>query len=319
MSRPMRLTLNPTALDRNGLSLTQTITAASLSPILNGTLASGYDLDAVCLAQTTAGAADLLLNGVQAGGVGWLRETEERLVFTSASSNVGITYTIIGLDKGGNRLREVLTGSAASQKVFSANSYHEVISIRASGAVTGNVTVGLNGVATFTTPQHITVFTTSDETAATITVTGTDRTGRVQTEAITGPGVSATVVGVMNFATVTHVVTTLAATGFEIGVDGLCESAWLPMDYNIRNFNAGLGVDISSGAVLTYTVQHTFDDVYSSTFVESTAVTHNHDNMVAQTVSSDGNYTNPPTATRVDLTAYTSGSLNYNVIQSGGV
>jgi len=319
MSRPMRLSLDPIALDRNGLSAAQTITAGSLSPILNGTLASGYDLDAVCLAQTTAAEADLVLSGVKAGGVGWLRGTEERLVFTSASSNTAITYAIVGLDKRGNRVTETLTGSAASQKVFSANSYWEVISIRASGAVTGNVTVGLNGVATFTTPQHITVWTTSDESSATITVTGTDRNGSAQTEDITGPGASATVAGVKNFATVTHIVTTLAATGFEIGVDGLCESAWLPIDYNIRHFNAGLSVDISSGAVLTYTVQHTFDDVYSSTFVESTAATHNHDSMAAQTISADGNYTNPPVATRIDLTAYTSGSLNYNVIQSGGV
>ncbi len=319
MSRPMRLTLDPVALDRNGLSLAQTITAGSLSPILNGTLASGYDADAVCLAQTNSSSAALALSGVMAGGVGWLRETEERLVFTSASNNSGITFAIVGKDKGGNLLNETLTGSAASQKVFSANSYWEVVSITSSGAVTNDVTVGLNGVATFTTPQHITVWATSDEAAAVITVTGTDRTGRVQTEDIGGPGSSATVVGEKNFATVTHVVTTLAATGFEIGVDGLCESAWLPMNYRTMDFNAGLSVDISSGADLTYTVQHTFDDVYSESFVESTAATHNHDNMVGQTASTDGNYTNPPTATRVDLTTYTSGSLDFNVIQSGGV
>lgn len=319
MSRPMRLTLDPTALDRNGLSSAQTITAGSLSPILNVTLSSGYDLDAVCLAQTTSGSAALVLSGVKAGGVGWLRGTEERLVFTSASSNSGITFAIVGLDKRGNVLNETLTGSGASQKVFSANSYWEVVSITSSAAVTGNVTVGLNGVATFTTPQHITVWATSDESSAVITVTGTDRQGDVQTEDIDGPGASATVVGVKNFATVTHIQTTLAATGFEIGVDGLCESAWLPLNYRARHFNAGLSVDISSGAVLTYTVEHTFDDVYSSSFVESTAATHDHDSMAAQTISADGNYTNPPVATRVNLTAYTSGSLDFNVMQSGGI
>lgn len=34
---------------------------------------------------------------------------------------------------------------------------------------------------------------------------------------------------------------------------------WVPMDRAQKNFKAALGVTLSSGATLTYTVQHTFD------------------------------------------------------------
>ncbi|MHC4388979.1 MAG: hypothetical protein ACYSX1_10265, partial [Planctomycetota bacterium] len=142
MSRPMRVTLAPTALDRNGIAAIQTLTAGSPEPILNGTLSTGYDVDAICLAQTTGASAALLLNGIWgAGSVGRNRGTAERLVFTSTSDNSGITYAIVGTNERGDAVSETLTGSAASQKVFSANSYWKVTSITSSAAVTGNVEV----------------------------------------------------------------------------------------------------------------------------------------------------------------------------------
>ncbi len=317
MARPMRIVVAPTALDRNGIGLIQTLVSGALEPILNGTLSSGYDKNAVCVAQTTSTAADLVINGVVGFGVGVARNAEERLIFSSASDNSGITYTITGTDKKGFRVSEVLAGSPASQKTFSTLGYYEIISIAASAAVTGNVEVGVNGVATFTTPQHVTLWATSDESGGSFTIVGTDRTGDAQTETLVGPGASATVVGVMNFATVTHVTSPAAATAVEVGVDGTCESGWLPLNYRGSDFNIGLAVDVSTGATLTYTVQHTFDDVQSATFVESSAVTLNHDDMAAKTADADGNYTNPTIATRLDVTAHTSGTATFNVVHAG--
>jgi hypothetical protein len=318
MSRPIRITLSPTALDRNGIAAAQTLTAGSPEPILDGALATGYDVDAICVAQTTAGAAALLLNGVLGTGPHVLRGTAERLIFTSTSDNSGITFTVVGKDKDNQTLSEVVTGSAASQKVFSDTAFYSITSITSSGAVTGNVEVGVNGVATFATPQHVTIWATSDESGGSFVVTGTDREDRVITESIVGPTASATVVGTKNFKTVTHVLSPAAATGVEIGVDGTCESQWLPLNYNYGgDFNIGLGVDVSSGADLTYTIQHTFDDVYAATFTEDAATAFNHDTLANQTGNADGNYTNPPIATRVDVSAHTSGSLTYVVVQSG--
>jgi len=315
MSRPIRVTLSPDAVDRNGIAAAQTLITGSLSPILNGTLSSGYDVNAICVAQTTGAAAALLLNGV-IDAPHTLRETSERLIFTSASNNSGITFTVVGVDRSANILTEVVTGSAASQKVFSTTAFWGITSITSSAAVTGNVEVGLNGVATFATPQHVTIWATTDESGGSFTITGTDREGRVQSETLVGPGASATVVGVMNFATVTHILSPAAATAVEIGVDGTCEGRWLPLSTRTQDFNVGMGASVSSGASLTYTVQHTFDDVFAGGFVESTAVAHNHDSMVAQTGSSDGNYTNPVVATRMDITAHTAGTASFNVIQT---
>jgi hypothetical protein len=308
--------VSPDALDRNGIATAQTLTAGSPSPILDGALTAGYDLDAVATAQTTGAAAALDLDGVVGTGPHRVRGTAERLVVTSASDNSGITYAIVGKDKDGNSLTETLTGSAASQKVFSANAYWSLTSITSSAAVTGNVTVGINGVATFATPQHITIWATSDESGGSFVLTGTDRNDVVQTESVVGPTASATVVSTKNFKTLTHVLSPAAATGVEIGVDGTCESGWLPVDHRTNDFGVALGVVVSSGATLTYDVQHTFDDVFQTPYVgEDTFTAFTHEQMNGKTANDDGNYAFPPMAVRFALTAHTSGSIVGNVIQ----
>lgn len=171
----------------------------------------------------------------------------------------------------------------------------------------------LDGVLTFATPQHVTVTTTSDETGETFTVTGTDGSGDVITEALAGPNASV-VVGTKNFKTITSIVGTANATGVTAGVDGTCESAWIPLN-RYCDFNVGLGVAITG--VATYTAEHTFDDVFAANFNPDTAVAYSHDVLVTKSANDDGNYTNPPTATRLKVTAFTSGTLTYSIIQAG--
>lgn len=82
-------------------------------------------------------------------------------------------------------------------------------------------------------------------------------------------------------------------------------------------FNVGLGIALSPGAVLTYTVQHTLDDVTLETFSPATATWYSNSGLTAKTTSSDGNYAFPVTAIRLNVTAYTSGSALMTVIQAG--
>jgi len=316
MSKPKRITLTPDAVDEDGISNgSATLIASHLDMILDGALTAGYDVNAVCVAQTTGAAAALLLNGANPNP-GAVRDRDERLIFTSASDNTGITYAVVGLNKAGDNVLETVAGSDASQKVFSTSAFYVITSITSSAAVTGNVEVGINGIATFATPQHVTITATSDESGGNFTITGTDRQGDAQTETLVGPN-NTTVTGVMNFATVTHIAGFAAATGVAAGVDGTCESQWFELDHRSGDFNVGLGVDVSAAATLTWTLQHTFDNVQASDFVESTAIAHNHDTMVGQTADLDGNYTNPVIAVRLDLTAHTSGSTVLSVIQTG--
>ena len=91
----------------------------------------------------------------------------------------------------------------------------------------------------------------------------------------------------------------------------------IPMDNYQAPFNVGMGVAVSSGASLTYTVQHTFDDVQSPDFDPATATWFPHATLAAKTASADGNYAYPITGIRLNVTAYTSGSVTLTVIQSG--
>ncbi len=173
----------------------------------------------------------------------------------------------------------------------------------------------LDGVLTFDTPQHVTITTTSDETGETFTVTGTDRYGNVMTEELAGP--NATVVaGTKNFKTITSIVGTADATGVTAGVDGTCESQWYILNYRGSDFNVGIGCELSGTA--TYAVQHTFDDCFANGFVEDDATVYTHSTLSGETTNQDGNYTNPPAAIRLAVTAHTSGTVTMKVIQATG-
>jgi hypothetical protein len=89
------------------------------------------------------------------------------------------------------------------------------------------------------------------------------------------------------------------------------------MDTYRDPFNLGIGVALSAGSTLTYSVQHTFDDVQAVGFNPATAVWYDHATLTAKTTSSDGNYAYPVTAVRLNVTAYTSGSATMTVIQAG--
>ncbi len=88
-------------------------------------------------------------------------------------------------------------------------------------------------------------------------------------------------------------------------------SPLVPLDWNSSPLNVGIGC-ITSGTV-TYTVQHTFDDIYDYTilpvWIDQPATGIN-----GKTANADGNYAFPPRATRVNTTAGT-GSVAMTVIQ----
>jgi len=89
------------------------------------------------------------------------------------------------------------------------------------------------------------------------------------------------------------------------------------LDVNNGPFNVGLGVAVTGGATLTYTVQHTFDDVWAANFDPATAVWYPNTNLAAKTASLDGNYAFPVTAVRLNVTAWTSGTATLTVVQAG--
>lgn len=89
-------------------------------------------------------------------------------------------------------------------------------------------------------------------------------------------------------------------------------SAWIPVDMYQNPFSIGFGVTLSAGATLTYSVEHTFDDVFDSTV---TPVAFAHATVAAQTANDDGNYAFPVRAIRLNVTAYTDGNATLTLLQ----
>ncbi|MEE9312074.1 MAG: hypothetical protein V3V10_06625, partial [Planctomycetota bacterium] len=88
---------------------------------------------------------------------------------------------------------------------------------------------------------------------------------------------------------------------------------------NWRNtpYNQSLFVDVISGT-LTYTVQHTEDapeDSYTNTF-STDATWRSTTGLTALTADDEGNIAFPVRAVRLNITAYTDGTLNFTSIQS---
>lgn len=99
-----------------------------------------------------------------------------------------------------------------------------------------------------------------------------------------------------------------------VTTSGTSVSAPVPLDHYANPFNVGFGVVVTG--TVTFTIQHTFDDVFAASFVAASATWFNHATVVAATASTDGNYAFPVRAIRVNQTAG-SGSTSTTFIQAG--
>jgi long-subunit fatty acid transport protein len=98
---------------------------------------------------------------------------------------------------------------------------------------------------------------------------------------------------------------------------GVGTSALIPWDYIQTPFNASISTVVTGTA--TYTIQHTFDDIFASTYNPATGTWFDHDvaNMVAATTNQDSNYSAPIRASRINLTSGT-GSVALTGLQGIG-
>lgn len=90
---------------------------------------------------------------------------------------------------------------------------------------------------------------------------------------------------------------------------GTGTTAWIPMDYKQNPFNVGLGVVVSG--TITYTIEHTFDDIYDTSI---TPTAFSNSTLVSQTANKDGNYAFPIRAIRINNTAGT-GTTTLTILQ----
>lgn len=93
-------------------------------------------------------------------------------------------------------------------------------------------------------------------------------------------------------------------------------STFILLDPRAQPFSVSVGVELSVGADLTYTVEHTLDEILSedatTTDLTPTLL------MEAQTASSQSNYFKPVMGCRLRISTYVSGTATLRTRQAGG-
>jgi hypothetical protein len=106
-----------------------------------------------------------------------------------------------------------------------------------------------------------------------------------------------------------------------VTVSSVTTSQVIPLNVYADPFNVSFGVKIlpAGNSGNTYTVQHTFDNVQSPSFDPATATWYDNNTVVNKIINSDGNYSWPVTAIRLNVTSVGAGlsSLTLTAIQSG--
>ena len=105
------------------------------------------DPNGICESQTTAGAADLTLDGVLVtDGIAYLG-TPRQVVITNVGNDSTLTFTVYGTTFGGASISESLAGTSGSTAT-TAQDFLTVTRIYVDGATSvSGVIVGTNGIA----------------------------------------------------------------------------------------------------------------------------------------------------------------------------
>ena len=88
-----------------------------------------------------------------------------------------------------------------------------------------------------------------------------------------------------------------------VTVSGIAVSPPVVLDHYQSPSTVAIGVKLSASA--TYTVEHTFDDVFATGFSPGSAIWLPHSTLVNKTTNADGNYAYPPVACRLNVSAST--------------
>jgi len=126
----------------------------------------------IALSQTPGTGGNLTINGAAAsGGVATLDVPRRVLISTLGGDNTGITFTVYGTGSNGLVQNETISGGN-SAAVYTTHNFKTVTRIAVSGATTGAVTVGTNGVAS-TAPWIVDQWTNNPNIGLGSEITGT--------------------------------------------------------------------------------------------------------------------------------------------------
>ena len=125
------------------------------------------------------------------------------------------------------------------------------------GAVSLDGALVTGGVAYLGDARRVLVTTAGNETGKTITITGTDANGNIQTDTVSLPNTS-TVYTSLDFLTVTGItISATAAAAIIVGTNGIGGSRWVRLN-DFAPSNISIQCDVSG--TVNFTVQSTLDD-----------------------------------------------------------
>lgn len=182
------------------------------------------------------------------------------------------------------------------------------------GALTLNGALVSGGVATMDVARRVLVTAAANESARTLTITGTNWNGDTISETMTGPNATTDYTDA-DFKTVTSVTIDGAATGnISVGTNGVASSPPIPVDVYSRST---IGLQVKVSGTINWTIQQTVSDVFVEDTTSILWMDHEDTDLVAETVNRQGNYAYAFTATRIVINSGT-GSLIYSIAQPLG-
>lgn len=182
------------------------------------------------------------------------------------------------------------------------------------GDLTLNGALVVSGVAVIDVARRVRVTTVSNESAKTLTIYGTGRTGATISESMTGPNATTGDTN-LDFKTVTRIAVSAAFTGaVTVGTSGIASTQWYPVSRDSTPTNIGFGVSLSTGASMTYSIEHTFADVQNTSAPFDVFV---HSAVSGETTSQNDNYAFGISAMRLTTSLYTSGTATLRIDPSG--
>ena len=166
----------------------------------------------------------------------------------------------------------------------------------------------------YDTPHKVIITAVGDESGRTIAVIGNDISGQPVIEEITGP--DATTAETVNYFTSISDVTVDddTAGALAVGTSGLCSSPWYPVNRRSGDFGIAFSCELAGSAAMTYGVLQTFDDLQDN---DALITSFDHASVASETTSQHGDFSNPPRGIRCEVSAFTSGVLQFNIHEKG--
>lgn len=146
--------------------------------------------------------------------------------------------------------------TAGSLAAADDNGIH-LTSTPTAGAVSLDGALVTGGVAYLGDPRRVLVTTAGADAGKTMTITGTDANGNIQTDTVTLPSAS-TVYTSLDFLTVTGITISATAAGaIIVGTNGIGGSRWVRLN-DFAPSNISIQCDVTG--TVNYTIQATLDD-----------------------------------------------------------